>query len=313
LIATIASLPLFFTQAVNMQLADRTFMISGGSSGLGLATAILLAQHGAYISVLDLNPPPPSTIPDSHYLFTKTDVSSTPSLTSALHATLDWIATKTHAPLSGAIACAGIGTAALSLPRQSESSSPTYYNMSSFDRTLAINLRGTVNLLTLALPHMAQNRPWGPDGERGICIVVSSVAAFEGQVGQLAYAASKGAVRSIVLPLARELGQKAGIRVLGIAPGVFETGMTMPKPKPTSDNQSSGTKSVAAAAAATPSQKEKKATGSRASVNPEMVNYPLRMGRGPEFARLVKDMIENPMLNGEVVRLDGGVRMPSRL
>jgi NAD(P)-dependent dehydrogenase (short-subunit alcohol dehydrogenase family) len=299
-----------------MQLSKRTFLISGGSSGLGLATAILLSQHGAYISILDLNPPPPSTLPSAQHLFTKTDVSSTTSLTSALHATLAWTA-KTQAPLSGAIACAGIGSAALALPRQTPSSSqPAYYDMASFDRTLAINLRGTVDLLTLALPHMAQNEPWGPDGERGVCIVVSSVAAFEGQVGQLAYAASKGAVRSIVLPLARELGQKAGIRVLGVAPGVFETGMTVPKPKPKpeSESKAGGPKSEAGGKEGEEKpQKEKKGTGARAGVNPEMVNYPVRMGRGEEFARLVKDMIENPMLNGEVVRLDGGVRMPSRL
>lgn len=102
-------------------------------------------------------------------------------------------------------------------------------DMALFDKTLAINLRGTVDLIRLTLPHLALNEPWGEDGERGVIIVVSSVAAFEGQVGQLAYSASKGAVRSIVLPLARELGQKAGIRVLGIAPGAFETGMTVPK------------------------------------------------------------------------------------
>lgn len=177
-------------------------------------------------------------------------------------------------------------------------------DISLFDRTLTINLRGTVDLLRLALPHISLNEPWGPDGERGIAVIVSSVAAYEGQVGQLAYSASKGAVASIVLPLARELGQKAGIRVLGIAPGVFETGMTVPKAKP----------AKAEAGSSSDSGKQKKApAGARAGINPEMVNYPMRMGKGEEFARLVKEMIENPMLNGIVVRLDGGVRMPSRL
>jgi phosphoribosyl-ATP pyrophosphohydrolase/phosphoribosyl-AMP cyclohydrolase/histidinol dehydrogenase len=172
-------------------------------------------------------------------------------------------------------------------------------DMTHFDRTIGINLRGTVDLIRLTLPHMALNEPWGPDGERGIVIVVSSVAAYEGQVGQLAYSASKGAVRSIVLPLARELGQKTGIRVMGIAPGVFQTGMTVP-PKKASPTQKEG-------------QKPKGATGSRAAINPEMVQYPTRMGKGAEFARLVKDIVENPMLNGQVIRIDGGVRMPSRL
>ena len=196
-------------------------------------------------------------------------------------------------------------------------------DMKIFDRTLSINLRGTVDLMRLAIPYMSLNEPWGPDGERGIAIIVSSVAAYEGQVGQLAYSASKGAVASIVLPLARELGQKAGIRVLGIAPGVFQTGMTVP-PKPKAEaaktkaepakSKVESVKSKAEAGSSSDSGKKKRApTGQRAGINPEMVNYPTRMGKGEEFGRLVKDMIENPMLNGIVVRLDGGVRMPSRL
>lgn len=291
-----------------MQIKNRTFLISGGSSGLGLATAVLLASNGANVSILDLNPPPSTAnLPTSQHLFTKTDVSSTPSLEAALHATLAWTQ-RTSAPLSGVIACAGIGTAATALPKQDPSSStPKYYDMAAFDRTLAINLRGTVDLIRLALPHIAATTPQGPDGERGVVVVVSSVAAYEGQVGQLAYSASKGAVRSIVLPLARELGQKAGVRVMGIAPGVFETGMTTPK-KPTPGAGPSNKKETAPSAA-----KEKKATGARAGVNPEMVNYPVRMGKGEEFARLVKEIVENPMLNGYTIRLDGGVRMPSRL
>lgn len=280
-----------------MQLKSRTFLISGGSSGLGLATAVLLASHGAYISILDLNPPPESSLPSSQYLFTKTDVSSTPSLEAALAATLQWTR-STSAPLSGVVACAGIGTAAAALPRQVDRASHEnvkYYDMAAFDRTIAINLRGTVDLIRLALPHMSLNEPLGPDDERGVVIVVSSVAAYEGQVGQLAYSASKGAVASIVLPLARELGQKAGVRVMGIAPGVFETGMTTPK----------GKKAVADSG-------KKKHAGARTGMNPEMVSYPVRMGTSPEFARLVKEIMENSMLNGFVIRLDGGVRMPSR-
>lgn len=300
-----------------MQIKNRTFLISGGSSGLGLATTQLLASQGAYISILDLNPPPPSSggagsYSDQQILFTRTDVSSTPSLQAALAATLRWVG-STGAPLSGVIACAGIGTAGLALPRQPAAAvkgedgqegkgveGVRYYDMASFDRTIAINLRGTVDLVRLALPHVARNEPWGEDGERGVVVVVSSVAAFEGQVGQLAYAASKGAVRSLVLPLARELGQKAGVRVVGVAPGVFETGMTVrPKPKGEGEGERK--------------EKERKGTGQRAGANMEMVNYPVRMGKGEEFARLVREIIENPMLNGDVIRLDGGVRMPSRL
>jgi NAD(P)-dependent dehydrogenase (short-subunit alcohol dehydrogenase family) len=287
-----------------MQLKNRTFLVSGGSSGLGLATTSLLASHGAYISILDLNPPPGSAaLPSSQILFTKTDVSSTSSLQAAVTATLKWIDT-TSAPLSGVVACAGIGTAAAVLPRQKDSQGePTFYDMATFDKTIAINLRGTVDLVRLAVPYLARNDPWGDDGERGVVILVSSVAAFEGQVGQLAYSASKGAVRSVVLPLARELGQKAGVRVVGVAPGVFETGMTVPKGKKEGGGQGKGAAK----------EKERKGTGQRAGVNPEMVNYPVRMGKGDEFARVVREVIENPMINGDTIRLDGGVRMPSRL
>jgi len=286
-----------------MQIRGRTFIISGGSSGLGLATAILLLRHGANVAIFDVNPPPEqhaAELDASRVLFTKTNVSSTESLQNALRSTLQWIKSSTAKPLAGTICCAGIGGAALALPRQDPSASHDhvkYMDISSFDRVLSVNLRGTVDLIRLTLPHMALNTPYGPDGERGVVIVVSSVAAYEGQVGQLAYSASKGAVRSIVLPLARELGRGAGIRVVGIAPGVFETGMTKPKPhpKPRSEVKKGGD------------------TSSRAMINPEMVQYPKRMGRGDEFARLVKEIVENPMINGDTIRLDGAVRMPSRL
>ncbi|OAP56261.1 hypothetical protein AYL99_09440 [Fonsecaea erecta] len=294
-----------------MQIKDRTFIVSGGSSGLGLATTVIFLQHGANVSIFDLNPPPSdASLDSSRILFTKTNVASTESLQAALQNTLNWIQ-ETTKPLSGVICSAGIGTAALALPKQDPSASHEsvkYMDMSGFDRTLAVNLRGTVDLIRLTLPHMALNKPWGPDGERGIVVVVSSVAAYEGQVGQLAYSASKGAVRSIVLPLARELGQKAGIRVMGIAPGVFQTGMTMQpkKPQPAQGQKSPSAKKEGA-------EKPKGSTGSRAGMNTEMIQYPMRMGQGHEFARLVKEIVENPMLNGFVIRLDGAVRMPSRL
>lgn len=290
-----------------MQIKDRTFIVSGGSSGLGLATAITLVQNGANVSILDLNPPPSeatSQFDSSRILFSKTDVSSSSSIQAAVKSTLKWILDSTSKPLAGTVCCAGIGTAALSLPKQAADATHDtvkYMDMAHFDKTLAINLRGTVDLIRLTLPHLALNKPWGEDGERGVVIVIASVAAFEGQVGQLAYSASKGAVRSIVLPLARELGQKAGIRVLGIAPGAFQTGMTMPKGPVLSKEE------IAAAA------QPKESTGIRAAINPEMAQYPKRMGRPEEFARLIRDMVENAMLNGEVVRLDGAVRLPTRL
>jgi NAD(P)-dependent dehydrogenase (short-subunit alcohol dehydrogenase family) len=178
-------------------------------------------------------------------------------------------------------------------------------DMALFDRVLAINLRGTVDLIRQTLPYLAQNEPEGDDGERGVIVVVSSVAAYEGQVGQLAYSASKGAVASMVLPLAREVGRTAGIRVMGIAPGLFETGMTRP-PKKQDQEKKKKDEGVE-------SKKKGGGVAGRAGFNPNMIEYPTRMGRGNEFARLVKEIVENPMLNGQVLRLDGAVRMPSRL
>ena len=294
-----------------MKISGRTFIVSGGSSGLGLATAGLLLSHGANVAILDLNPPPSSsssTLSDSSRThFCSTDVSSTQSITAALSSVLPWIQ-STSKPLAGVICCAGIGSAARALPRQPDnvtSSNAATDNvktmdMNLFDRVLNINLRGSVDLIRQTLPHLSLNEPYGDDDERGVIVVVSSVAAYEGQVGQVAYSASKGAVASLVLPLAREVGQAAGIRVMGIAPGVFETGMTNPptKPKPQGAEK--------------PKKKEG-GVGSRAGFNPNMIEYPTRMGRSDEFARLVKEIVENPMLNGQVLRLDGAVRMPSRL
>lgn len=281
-----------------MKIENRTFLISGGSSGLGLGATTELISKNAFVAILDLNPPPATSLPEAQYLFIKTDVSKSESIKAAIHSAIQWTQ-KTSAPISGVICSAGIGTAALALPRQPADAthdSVKYFDMAAFDRTIAINLRGTVDLIRLAVPHMALNEPFGPDGERGVIIVVSSVASFEGQIGQLSYAASKGGVRSIVLPLARELGQRAGIRVVGIAPGVIESNMTVPKNKPKDD-----------------SKQARKPTGQKASMNTEMANYPRRMGSPAEFASLCREIISNPFINGDVIRLDGGVRMPSRL
>ena len=288
------------------------------SSGLGLATSTLFLSHNANVSILDLNPPPPSSHPSiedanrTHYI--RTDVSSTDSLTSAIDSTVSWIK-KTGCPLAGVICCAGIGTAERALPRQRDPNKPTPMSMSIFDKVVNINLRGTVGVIRLVLPHLSFNEAEGLDGERGIVIVVSSVAAYEGQVGQLAYSASKGAVASMVLPLAREVGRSAGIRVMGIAPGAFETAMTSGfRQKPEAHTRASISKGGDGAGVINKEGQEKAdKTGAQAAVNQNMVEYPPRMGRGDEFARLVREIVENPMLNGGVVRLDGGVRMPSRL
>jgi len=162
-------------------------------------------------------------------------------------------------------------------------------SIEAFDRVMAINLRGSVDLIRLVVPHLAAVNP-EDDGERGVLILVSSVAAYEGQVGQVAYSASKAAVAGIVLPLARELGRAAGIRVVGIAPALFETAMT---------------KAGAAGKGGQVAQK--------AGLNDGMVEFPRRMGQPEEFASFVLQCLQNGIVNGSVFRLDGAVRMPSRL
>lgn len=288
-----------------MKIENRTFLVSGGSSGLGLATAELLYSVGAAVALLDLNPPPSGSSLSNRTktAFFTTDVSSTESIAAAVAKTVQW-ASESKKPISGVVCSAGIGYAEKILPRQPEgttSQTVKMMDLSKFDRVMNINLRGTVDLIRQVVPHMSLNEPEGPDGERGVVIMVSSVAAFEGQVGQLAYSASKGAVRSIVLPLARELGQSCGVRVTAIAPGVFETGMTK--------TSKTGARAGGSQKKDTKDAQQKQGGG----FNREMVNYPVRMGKGAEFARLCKEIIENPMLNGDCYRLDGGVRMPSRL
>lgn len=154
--------------------------------------------------------------------------------------------------------------------------------ISSIDFVLNINLRGTLDLIRQALPYMTTNKPDGPDGERGVLIMIASSAAFDGQMGQVAYAASKGAVASLTLPLARDLS-KVGIRAVTVAPALFESNMTKLL-----------------------SNKVRKSLENA-------MEFPKRPGQPEEFARVVREAVENPMLNGTVIRLDGAMRMPARL
>lgn len=289
------------------------------SSGLGLSTALLLLSQNASVSLLDINPPPSSLSESSllsnpsRTLFSRTDVTKSTDIQSAVDATIRWITQETHAPLGGVIACAGIGYGERILPRQdipastgdgkeqtAKERSVKTMSMEAFDRVIAINLRGTVDLVRLVVPHLAAVEGQGDDEERGVVVLVSSVAAYEGQVGQAAYSASKAGVAGIVLPLARELGKAAGIRVVGIAPGVFETGMTKrPRKAPYSTSDRDG--------------KKRSGIAQSAGTNSGMVEYPTRMGRPEEFATFVLGCLQNGMANGSVFRLDGALRMPSRL
>ncbi|KZZ98064.1 histidinol dehydrogenase [Ascosphaera apis ARSEF 7405] len=281
-----------------MKFQGRTFIISGGSSGLGLATATALLEQGANVSIFDMNPP----AAEGHFTdkrrvqYNKADVSNSSSLQAAIDNAVAWTK-ETDAPLGGVITCAGVGFGERALPRQDPSSTTVKtMSMERFDKVIAINLRGTVDLIRLALPHIAATPGEGEDEERGVIIVVSSVAAYEGQVGQLAYSASKAAVAGLVLPLAREVGRTAGVRVVGIAPAVFQTNMTAaPRPAPGAEGKARG------------------GVASQSGTNTGMIEYPQRLGKPQEFASLALECIRNPMMNGQVFRLDGAVRFPSRL
>ena len=262
-----------------MKTENRTFIISGGVSGLGLATARALHALGAYVSLLDLNSDNGSKIVSelgSRAKFFETDVTSTDAIAAAISGTVSWTK-ETQAPIGGVVAGAGVGLPGLIIDKKNEPLS-----IESIDFVLNINLRGTLDLIRQALPHMTQNTPDGADGERGVIIMIASSAAFDGQMGQVAYAASKGAVASLTLPLARDLS-KYGIRAVTIAPSMFDSAMTKMM-----------------------SAKVKKSLESS-------MEFPKRAGLPEEFARLVVEAVGNQMLNGTVLRLDGAMRMPARL
>ncbi|KAF2476117.1 3-hydroxyacyl-CoA dehydrogenase type-2 [Lindgomyces ingoldianus] len=263
-----------------MKPGNRTFIISAGASGLALAVARDLHSSGAYISLLDLNASSGSEIiaelGSSRARFFETDVSDTGSIKAAIQKTLKWVK-QTGKEIGGVVAGAGVGLPGLIVDRKNEPLS-----IESIDFVLNINLRGTLDLIRQAVPYMTTVKPEGPDGERGVIIMIASSAAFDGQMGQVAYAASKGAIASLTLPLARDLS-KYGIRAVTIAPALFESNMT-------------------------------KMMGKKVKQSLEnAMEFPKRAGQPVEFARIVRDSIENVMLNGTVLRLDGGMRMPARL
>lgn len=262
-----------------MKPANRTFIISGGVSGLGLATARNLHSEGAYVSLLDLNSTAGEEIIKElgeRARFFETDVADTESIAAAVKGTVEW-SKQTGAAIGGVVAGAGVGLPGLIIDKKNKPLS-----LSSLDFVLNINLRGTLDLIRQTLPYLTTATPEGPDGERGVLIMISSAAAFDGQMGQVAYAASKGAVASLTLPLARDLS-KYGIRAVTIAPSLFESNMT-------------------------------KMMGPKVRQGLERVmEFPRRAGQPEEFARLVRECVENQMLNGTVLRLDGAMRMPSKL
>lgn len=262
-----------------MQIKDRTFVVSGGSSGLGLATVQELHSQGAYIAILDCNEDTGNAVVEKiveKIFFCKADMSDPISTKTAVEKVLAWVE-KVEKPIGGVVPAAGIGTPGQLINKKGESLA-----LERLEHVLNVNIRGVFDLIRLLLPSMVNNTPTEPDGERGVIIMISSAAAFDGQPGQLAYAASKGAIRSSTLVLARDLA-RYGIRCCTIAPGYFDS-----------------------AATRRASEKVRKSLE-------KVFEFPQRAGHGAEFAATARHIIENPMLNGETIRLDGATRMASRM
>jgi NAD(P)-dependent dehydrogenase (short-subunit alcohol dehydrogenase family) len=256
-----------------MQLGDRTFLVTGGSSGLGRATVEMLAAAGANVVIADLNREAGqqlATALGDKVRFCPTDVTSETDVEAAIASALDL-----GGGLHGVVQCAGIV-----IPHKVLSKDGTVHPLALFTKGIQVNLIGTFNVVRLAAQAMAANAP-DSEGERGVIVNTASIAAFDGQIGQACYAASKAGVAGMTLPLARELA-RTGIRVITIAPGVFETPM-----------------------AADVSETVREALA-------KTVLFPPRLGRAPEFASLVAHVLGNLMINGEVIRLDGAVRMPPK-
>lgn len=249
-----------------MEIRGNVFLITGGASGLGAGTARMLAQAGGKVVLADLNETAGTALANElGGVFVRCDVSSETDAQAAVDA-----ATRAGT-LRGLVNCAGIAPAAKTVGKDGA------HPLDVFAKTIGVNLVGTFNMIRLAAAAMAATAP-NDAGERGVIVSTASVAAYDGQIGQAAYAASKAGVAGMTLPIARDLS-RSGIRVMTIAPGLFETPMLLGMPKDVQD-----------------------ALGA-------MVPFPPRLGKPDEYAMLVRQIVENPMLNGEVIRLDGAIRM----
>jgi NAD(P)-dependent dehydrogenase (short-subunit alcohol dehydrogenase family) len=252
-----------------MRIEGRTFLVTGGASGLGGAAARTLAGAGANVVILDVNAEAGGRMADelgASVRFASADVSREEDVERAVT-----VAVRTFGGLHGAVNAAGIATAERVLGK----SGP--HSLELFERTLRVNLTGTFNVIRLAAATMSAGEPV-ETGERGVIVNTASIAAFDGQIGQAAYAASKGGIVGLTLPIARELA-RFGIRVVTVAPGIFDTPLLAGLPE-----------------------------AARLSLG-QQVPFPSRLGRPGEYAALVRHIVENEMLNGEVIRLDGALRM----
>jgi 3-hydroxyacyl-CoA dehydrogenase / 3-hydroxy-2-methylbutyryl-CoA dehydrogenase len=254
-----------------MELASVRAVVTGGASGLGRATSARFAAAGGRVAIVDRPASAGAEVAKSlaHAVFTPADVTSADEVSRALDT-----ARERLGGINVLVNCAGIGTAMKTFGKAGPA------KLEEFTRVISVNLIGTFNCIRLAAVHMAQNTP-GLDGERGVVINTASVAAFDGQIGQAAYSASKGGIVGMTLPIARDLAEH-GIRVMTIAPGIFETPLLGTLPEPV-----------------------------RASLA-KQVPFPSRLGQPDEYAALACHIVTNGMLNGETIRLDGAIRMAPR-
>ena len=253
-----------------MEVRGAGALVAGGASGLGAATARALAEAGAEVVLADLNAEKGEALAQEiGATFVAADVTDADAVTSAVER-----AASAAGGLRVSVCCAGIGWA----ERVAHKGGP--HNLEFFSNVVKVNLIGTFNVLRLAAAAMSENEPDG-GGERGVCVNTASIAAFDGQIGQIAYSASKGGIVGMTLPAARDMASR-GVRVVTIAPGLFDTPLLAALPE----------EARAALGAGIP--------------------FPSRLGRPAEYAQLVEQIVANPMLNGETIRLDGALRMPPK-
>ncbi len=255
-----------------MKISETTAVVTGGGSGLGRATAERIVAGGGRVAILDLPASKGAEVAEGlgkQALFAATDVTSPEQVEAALAR-----AVERFGSITALVNCAGVATAMRTVTKGGP------HALDVFAFTIQVNLIGTFNCIRLAAARMMQNQP-NEEGERGVIVNTASVAAFDGQIGQAAYAASKGGVVGMTLPIARDLAGY-GIRVVTIAPGVFDTPMAAMLPDKARESLI------------------------------QQVPFPQRFGRPPEYAALVAHVLENVMLNGETIRLDGAVRMAPR-
>jgi NAD(P)-dependent dehydrogenase (short-subunit alcohol dehydrogenase family) len=253
-----------------MRIEGSGALVAGGASGLGDAAARRLREQGAAVTIADVDAERGERLAgEIAGRFVACDVRDEAQVRAAVEA-----AAEAPGGLRISVCCAGTVIAQRTASRRGA------HELEAFERVVAINLIGTFNVLRLAAVAMRSNEPLA-DGERGVCVNTASIAAFDGQIGQIAYASSKGAIAAMTLPAARDLAQD-GIRVVAIAPGVFDTAMLAGMP-----------------------EEVRGALG-------ESVPFPPRLGHPAEYAHLVCAIVENPMINGEVIRLDGALRMAPR-